>query len=35
MEGEDFRRTELLRDASAVQARAEEWRGKLREKGWA
>lgn len=35
MEGEDFRRTELLKDGPAVEARAEEWRGKLGGKGWA
>jgi hypothetical protein len=35
MEGEDFRRRELLRDGPAVEARAEEWRGILPEKGWA
>ena len=34
MEGEDFRRTELLRDGPAVEARAQGWRGKLRGKGW-
>jgi hypothetical protein len=35
MEGEDFRRTQLLKDGPAVEARAEEWRRKLRERGWA
>jgi hypothetical protein len=30
MEGEDFRRTQLLRDGPAVQELANEWRGKLR-----
>ena len=34
MEGEDFRRTQLLRDGPAVQELAEEWRGKLRGSGW-
>jgi hypothetical protein len=34
MEGEDFRRTQLLKDGPSVEARAEEWRMKLREKGW-
>ena len=29
MEGEDFRRTQLLKDGPAVEAKAEEWRGKL------
>jgi hypothetical protein len=35
IEGEDFRRTQLLKDGPSVEARAEEWRTKLREKGWA
>ena len=35
MDGEDFRRMELLRDGPAVEKRAEEWRNKLQEKGWA
>ena len=34
MEGEDFRRTQLLKDGPTVEARAEEWRGKLAGKGW-
>jgi hypothetical protein len=34
MEGEDFRRTQLLRDGPAVQELAEEWRSKLRGSGW-
>jgi hypothetical protein len=34
MEGEDFRRTQLLKDGPAVEARAEEWKNKLPEKGW-
>jgi hypothetical protein len=34
MEGDEFRRTQLLKDGPAVEARAEEWRAKLREKGW-
>jgi hypothetical protein len=34
MEGEDFRRTQLLKDGPAVEARAEEWRRKLRDRGW-
>jgi hypothetical protein len=34
MQGEDFRRTELLREGPAVEIRAEEWRGRPLEKGW-
>ena len=34
MEGEDFRRTELLKDGPAVEARAADWHRKLREHGW-
>jgi hypothetical protein len=34
IEGEDFRRTQLLKDGPSVEAKAEEWRMKLREKGW-
>ena len=34
MEGDDFRRTQLLRDGPAVQELAEEWRSKLRGSGW-
>jgi hypothetical protein len=34
MEDEDFRRTQLLRDGPAVQRLAQEWRMKLRERGW-
>jgi hypothetical protein len=35
IEGEDFRRTQPLKDGPSVEARAEEWRTKLLEKGWA
>jgi hypothetical protein len=35
MEGEEFRRTRLLRDGPAVQQLAEEWKVKLREAGFA
>jgi hypothetical protein len=35
MEGEEFRRTQLLRDGPAVQELAEEWKVKLIERGWA
>jgi len=35
LEGEDFRHTQLLTDGPAVQARAEEWRVKLRDRAWA
>jgi hypothetical protein len=34
MQGDDFRRTELHKDAPSVQARAEEWRSALLERGW-
>jgi hypothetical protein len=34
MQGDEFRRTELLRDAPAATARAEEWKVKLQERGW-
>jgi hypothetical protein len=34
IEGEDFRRTQLLKDGPAVEARAEEWRSKLSDTGW-
>jgi hypothetical protein len=34
MQGEEFRRTQLLRDGPAAQELAEEWRLKLRERGW-
>jgi hypothetical protein len=34
MEEEDFRRTQLLKDGLAVEALAEEWRGKLLGAGW-
>jgi hypothetical protein len=34
MEGEDFRRTQLLRDGPAVEALAEQWQAKLRVAGW-
>ena len=34
MEGEDFRRTQLLTDEPAVQMKAEEWRSTLRGSGW-
>jgi len=33
-EGDDFRRTQLLKDDPAVKARAADWRMKLRERGW-
>jgi hypothetical protein len=33
-EGEDFRRTELLRDAPSVRFRASEWREMLGRRGW-
>ena len=33
-EGEDFRRTQLLRDGPAVETFAEEWKAKLRAAGW-
>jgi hypothetical protein len=34
MEGEDFRRTQLLKDGPAVEAKAEEWKMKLVQFGW-
>jgi len=34
MEGEDFRRTQLLKDGPAVEGLAEEWQAKLRAAGW-
>lgn len=34
MEGEDFRRTQLLKDGPAVETFAEEWKAKLRAAGW-
>ena len=34
MQGEEFRRTQLLRDGPAAQELTEEWRLKLRERGW-
>ncbi len=34
MEGADFLRTELLRDAPAVNAKAAEWRRLLESRGW-
>jgi hypothetical protein len=34
IEGEDFRRTQLLRDGPALEARAAEWRAKLLAAGW-
>jgi hypothetical protein len=34
IQGEEFRRTQLLRDGPAVQELAEEWRSKLRGSGW-
>jgi len=34
MEGEDFRRTQLLNDGPAVEAKAEKWRAKLLAAGW-
>jgi hypothetical protein len=33
-EGEDVRRTELVRDAPSVRARASEWRDMLGRRGW-
>lgn len=35
MEGEDFRRTQLLKDGPSVEALAMEWLGRLQERGWA
>jgi hypothetical protein len=34
MQGDDFRRTELLKDAPSVETRAADWLEKLRERGW-
>ena len=34
MQGEDFRRTEVHRDADAATAGAAEWRAALVENGW-
>ena len=34
MLGDEFRTTELQKDAPSVQARAEEWRTALLERGW-
>jgi hypothetical protein len=34
MQGEDFRRTEVHRDADAVNAKAAEWKAALLERGW-
>ena len=34
MQGHEFRRTELHRDADAATARAAEWRSALLERGW-
>ena len=34
MLGDEFRRTELLKDAPRVEARAGEWRTALLERGW-
>jgi hypothetical protein len=34
MLGDEFRTTELHKDAPSVQARAEEWRAALLERGW-
>jgi hypothetical protein len=34
MLGEEFRRTELLKDAPSAEARASEWREALLERGW-
>lgn len=35
MQGDDFRRTELLKDAPSVEARAAKWRTALLDRGWA
>jgi hypothetical protein len=35
MQNQDFRRTELHRDGDTATARAEEWKAKLHERGWA
>ena len=34
-EGEDFRRTQLVRDSPAVTAVSDKWRAALLERGWA
>jgi hypothetical protein len=34
MEGVDFRRTQLAKNANTVTARAEQWRDALLERGW-
>jgi hypothetical protein len=34
MQGEDFRRTELHRDADAANAKAAEWKAALLERRW-
>jgi hypothetical protein len=34
MQGEDFRRTQVHRDADAATARAAEWKAALVERGW-
>jgi len=34
MQGNDFRRTELHREAHTVTAKAAEWKAALRERGW-
>jgi hypothetical protein len=34
MEGTEFRRTELFREASTLKARADEWRKAMFERGW-
>jgi hypothetical protein len=34
MQSDDFRRTELLKDAPSVEARAAEWRTALLDRGW-
>ena len=34
MQGDEFRRTELLKDAPSVDARSAEWRTALLERGW-
>jgi hypothetical protein len=34
LEGEDFQRTQLIKDAPAVEVRADEWRKALVKRGW-
>jgi hypothetical protein len=34
VEGDDFRRTELHKDADLAEIKATEWRRKLEERGW-